>query len=212
MAFIVFEGVDGSGKSTLIKSLATELTNQAKPYILTREPGGTPLAEEIRKLLLRVENEVPSPRTELLLYEASRAQHVDRVILPALDAGKWVVCDRFAASSVAFQSYARGLPLADVEWLNQYAIDRAQPDLTVLLDLSIDESQRRLQSRIKSDGGTHDRLENEKRQFHEKVRQGYLEQARANPSGWLVLDATLSPTDLFKELMRNLKRLKWLES
>src|SRR3954464_7993655 len=121
MAFLVFEGLDGSGKSTLIERLAEELKRRGLDLILTREPGGTPLAEDIRKILLRTDAEVPHARTELLLYEASRAQHVERVIKPALRDGRWVLCDRFTASSVSFQSFARKLPRTEIDWLNNYA-------------------------------------------------------------------------------------------
>jgi len=119
--FIVFEGLDGSGKSTLIRGLEQELNARGKRLKLTREPGGTPLAEDIRKLLLRTDAEVPVPATELLLYAASRAQHVAGVIQPALKKGEWVICDRFSASSVAFQSYARGVDRGTVDWLNTKA-------------------------------------------------------------------------------------------
>ena len=147
MAFIVFEGLDGSGKSTLMRNLSDHLRSQQKNFIMTREPGGTPLAEDIRNLLLRREGEAPVARTEVLLYQASRAQHVDQVIEPALKDGKWVLCDRFYASTVAFQCFARGLDRKQIDFLNMYATNNRIPDLTVLLDLPVQESLSRIEQR-----------------------------------------------------------------
>lgn len=210
MAFLVFEGLDGSGKSTLIERLAATLKTRGLDLILTREPGGTPLAEDIRKILLRTDAEAPCARSELLLYEASRAQHVDRVIRPALKGGQWVVCDRFAASTVAFQCFARGLARNEVDWLNAYAIAGVEPDLYVLLDLTVEESRKRRTGRNQGQGTEDDRFEREKRDFHEAVRQGYLAQAKEEPGRWLVLDATQSPDALFMDLLKNLEDRGWL--
>ncbi len=209
-AFLVFEGLDGSGKSTLIERLAAELKARGRDLILTREPGGTPLAEDIRGILLRTDVEAPCDRAELLLYEASRAQHVDRVIKPALARGQWVLCDRFAASTVAFQSFARRLARAEVDWLNAYAIAGADPDLYVLLDLPVEESFRRRAHRNLGQGVDDDRFEREAREFHEAVRLGYLTQAREAPRNWLVLDAAQSPEALFEDLLKNLEGRGWL--
>ena len=211
MAFLVFEGLDGSGKSTLIERLANELRTRGFDLILTREPGGTPLAEDIRKILLRTDAEVPDARTELLLYEASRAQHVERVIRPALQAGKWVLCDRFTASTVAFQSFARKLSRMDIDWLNKYAIGGVNPNLNVLLDLSVDESIKRRKGRVDSTGVEDDRFEREARDFHEAVRNGYLTQAKEDPKNWLVLNASLDPNELFKSLLKHLEERGWLK-
>lgn len=210
MAFLVFEGLDGSGKSTLIERLATELKTRGQDLILTREPGGTPLAEDIRKILLRTAAEAPCARAELLLYEASRAQHVEHVIKPALSQGRWVLCDRFAASTVAFQCYARKLQRAEVDWLNAYAINGTNPDLNVLLDLLVEESLRRRRGRNHGQGVDDDRFEREALEFHEAVRQGYLAQAKQAPDRWLVLDAAQAPEALFQDLMKNLKGRGWL--
>lgn len=207
--FIVFEGLDGSGKSTLIQGLTKELEAGGQKFRLTREPGGTPLAEDIRKLLLRTEAEAPVATTELLLYAASRAQHVAGVIQPALAKGEWVICDRFSASSVAFQSFARGLDRAKIDWLNTFAQQGTAPDLYVLVDVTVDESERRQSKRIQG-GQKADRMESEKREFHESVRRGYLAQAKENPKGWLVLDGLLSPEDLKQELIAKLKERGWL--
>ncbi len=208
--FIVFEGLDGSGKSTLIRGLEQELNARGKRLKLTREPGGTPLAEDIRKLLLRTDAEVPVPATELLLYAASRAQHVAGVIQPALKKGEWVICDRFSASSVAFQSYARGVDRGTVDWLNTFAQQATKPDLNVLVDVTVDESLRR-QTKRQGTGQKADRMESEKREFHEAVRRGYLEQAQESPGRWLVLDGTHAPEDLTIELVQKLRERGWLD-
>lgn len=207
--FLVFEGLDGSGKSTLIEGLKIHLTRVNQMFTQTREPGGTPLAEDIRRLLLRTDGESPVAATELLLYAGSRAQHVASVIQPALKKGDWVICDRFAASSVAFQCFARGLPREHVDWLNTFAQQGTKPDLYVLVDVSVDESERRQASRVQR-GQKADRMESEKREFHENVRRGYLAQAQESPADWLVLDGMKSPDDLRDDLIRNLEARGWL--
>jgi len=211
MAFLVFEGLDGAGKSTLIERLAQDLKGRGFSLTLTREPGGTPFAEEIRALLLKKGAEHPVPRAELLLYEAARAQHVDRVIAPALQRGDWVLCDRFTASTVAFQAVARGLDRRAVDWLNAYAIDATKPDLFVLLDLTVNESFRRYRIRNHVSKQEADRFESEASEFHEAVRRGYLEQAKAEPSQWLVLDATQTPDELFNRLLLALDQRGFLK-
>jgi len=210
MKFIVFEGLDGSGKSSLIASLETILTNYRIDFVRTREPGGTPLGEEIRQLILRTDGEVPSPRTELLLYEASRAQHVDRMIRPNLEAGRWVLCDRFSASSIAFQAGGRQISQSWVELLNQFATADLVPDLTVLLDLSVHEARRRREKRNIEIGETDDRIESEADQFHDRVRQSFLAQAKTAPDKWLVLDAGKAPNELVQILYKELKDRGWL--
>lgn len=210
MSFIVFEGLDGSGKSTLIELTKSELGRRGKTFVQTREPGGTPLAEDIRKLLLRPDAEAPVASAELLLYSASRAQHVSRVILPALERGDWVLCDRFSESSVAFQCFARGLPRADVDWLNRFAQQGRKADLVVLLDLPVDESLRRLKERQLAQNVPKDRMEREDTEFHRKVRDGYLAQAKEEPWRWLILDAKKRPEELATELFAEFMRRKWL--
>ena len=146
MAFIAFEGLDGTGKSTLIRGLAGQLQSRRLSVVLTREPGGTELGEEIRSLLLRTQGETPSERCEWLLYEALRAQHVDMKIRPALHRGDWVLCDRYSASTLAFQSGGRGLGEEAVRWLSQQVTGDCLPDLWVLLDLSAQEASQRMDS------------------------------------------------------------------
>ena len=199
MAFLVFEGIDGAGKSTLIESLKKELVEKNQQVVLTREPGGTPLGEELRKLLLQLDGDSPVPRAELLLYEAIRAQHVEKVIKPALKAKKWVLCDRYTPSTLAFQAGGRNLDRGPIDWLNEYATDKLEPHLVVLLDLAPEDGQERMKNREK------DRFEVEALDFHHKVRNHYLEQAKENPQNWLVLDATKSPEVLFHELLEHLE-------
>ena len=206
MPFLAFEGLDGSGKSTLIKALAQELKNRSKDVLVTREPGGTPLGEEIRKLLLEAGPRAPTARAELLLYEAARAQHVDQLIIPALNQKKWVLCDRFTASTIAFQCGGRNLPESQVEPLNAFATDGLEPELTVLLDVSVRTSESRRSGRA-----VIDRFEMEQAEFHGRVREGYLSQVKSNPQKWLVLDAErASPEALLATLLTALESHQWL--
>lgn len=210
MRFIVFEGLDGSGKSSLMSSLQAKLKETGVDFISTREPGGTPLGDEIRKLILSKDGDAPSARTELLLYEASRAQHVDRVIKPALDEKKWILCDRFSASSIAFQAGGRQITEEWVHILNSFATGGLNPELTVLLDLSVEESRRRQKQRQNQTGVQEDRMESEEDAFHQRVRNAFLAQAHSNRDAWLVLDAGSTPTQLFDQLWSHLQKLGWV--
>ena len=200
----MFEGLDGTGKSTLIKGLQKELSAHKIDHVVSREPGGTALGEEIRQILIRCQGEIPSPRTELLLYEAGRAQHVDHVIQPALKKNQWVVCDRYDASSIAFQCGGRGLNFDEVEWLNRFATAGLKPDLYVLLDLTVEESIKRREHREA------DRFEKEADDFHQRVRDSYLQIAKKDSKRWLILNASLSPAELVQALIEELKKRKWL--
>ncbi len=207
MAFLAFEGMDGAGKSSLITLLEKELQNRGLRFVKTREPGGTPLAEEIRQMLLKKTGDTPMPRTELLLYEAGRAQHVDQVIKPALKAGHWVLCDRFAASSLAFQCGGRGLPREMVDTFNIFATDGVMPDLNILLDVPVETGLDRMNLRKELD-----RFESEKKDFHERVRQYYLSEAGRDPKLWHVIDSSKgTPQDSFQVLLELLKEKKWLD-
>lgn len=210
MFFVVFEGLDGSGKSSLMKRIENHLKNLGQSLIMTREPGGTIVGDEIREIILKKQAEPPSARTELLLYQASRAQHVDLVIRPALNQNKWVLCDRFSASSIAFQGGGRGISLDQVEWLNNFATNLLKPHLTVLLDLSVDESKKRRSNRENQTAVAEDRIEAEADSFHEKVRQGFLDQAKADPQNWLVLNAAHTPEELYQQLVKDLTERQWL--
>lgn len=211
MFFVVFEGLDGSGKSSLMKMLEQHLKSLSYQPVLTREPGGTAVGDSLREIILKKQDNAPTPRAELLMYEASRAQHVELVIKPALMEKKWVLCDRFSASSIAFQGGGRSISIEQVEWLNQFATNNLIPDLTVLLDLSVEESRRRRNHRSDQTGSVEDRIEAEKDDFHQRVRQGFLSQAKQSPHNWLVLDASQKPDELFQILIAELRGRRWLE-
>lgn len=204
MSFIVFEGLDGAGKSSLIEGLKQKLLEMQQDFVFTREPGGTPLAEELREIILRNEGEAPCPRTELLLYEAARAQHVHHFIQPALKEKKWVICDRFTASTFAFQKGGRSLNETDIHWLNSFATDGLKPDITVLLDLPVEVSRKRTNQRVEATGVEKDRFELEADDFHQKVRNAYLELAHLEKDSWIILDATKSPEDVKKDFFNAL--------
>ena len=210
MPFIVFEGLDGSGKSTLMSALEKVLRDQQLEVLRTREPGGTELGDEIRNIILRTDGQAPTARTELLLYEASRSQHVDLVIRPALQQNRWVLCDRFTASSVAFQAGGRKISEEWVERLNEFATDGLQAELTVLLDLSVEESRRRRSQRESHSGDKQDRIESEADSFHERVRRSFLRLAQEHPKRWLVLNAGHAPEELLTQLIQHLRSLRWL--
>lgn len=204
MAFIVFEGLDGSGKTTLLKKLKTYIEGQGISTIHTCEPGGTIFGDKIRAILLDTRKDsTPVPRAELLLYQASRAQLVETKIKPALANNQWVLCDRYSASSLAFQSGARGIKEDLVKWLNSYATQNLEPDLYILLDLSIEESEKRRGSRNRK----LDRMEQEKANFHKNVRNTYLSIANSN-STWIVLDASLNAEKLWENLLKQLQLQK----
>jgi dTMP kinase len=195
--FVTFEGVEGSGKTTQIRHLSSDLAAKGVPHLVTREPGGTPLADEIRNLLLSPREEEVSPETELLLYEAARAQHVRAFILPALSAGRAVLCDRFCDATLAYQAHARGIPAVPVEWLNRFAAGGLVPDLTLLFDLPPEAGF----SRIGGRGRAADRMERESLAFHRAVRDGYLRLLDRHPDRIVRVDATL-PEDAVRGLVR----------
>lgn len=209
MAFIVFEGLDGSGKTTQIHKLTDYLRDHyKKDVVITREPGGTALGEEMRELLLRMDNAIPTPRCELLIYEAARAQHVDEVIRPALERGEWVLCDRFTASTVAFQSGGRELELSTIDFLNDFATGGLKPHLTIYIDISVDESESRKHQRSLELDVEQDRFEQEKKDFHQKVRNAYLEQANKEGS-WLIIDGSQSVEEIFSQITDEIEKKKW---
>jgi dTMP kinase len=183
--FIVFEGGDGSGKSTHARALFRRLLREGYTAILTREPGGTFIGETVRRLLKKGPD--LDPVAELFLFSAARGQLVAEVISPALRKGIIVVCDRFTASTVAYQGYGRGLSLSLVTQLNHVASDGLVPDITVLLDLPIEAGLAR------KGNTTTDNFENEPLEFHRRVRNGYLDQMAQRPASWLVVDASQSP-------------------
>ena len=183
--FITFEGGDGAGKSTQAAKLTAALEASGRTVVRTREPGGTPVGEQLRSLVLEHGNGDIDARTEALIFAASRAAHVAQVIRPAVERGEVVVCDRFIDSSVAYQGSGRSLGADDVRQLNVWATEGFTPDLTVLLD--VDPEQGRL--RRTANEAAEDRLESEPDTFHLRIRRAFLEQARTDPDRYLVLDA-----------------------
>lgn len=184
--FITFEGPEGSGKSTQIRLLDERLRRAGRTVLLTREPGGTHAGESIRRLVQHESSDAQmGGRTEALLFCASRAQLVVEVIRPALERGEWVLCDRFADSTLAYQGYGRGFPIPELRALNAFATGGLVPDLTLLLDISAEEGFRRLSNRKAVEA---DRIERAGRAFHERIRQGYLELARTDPGRFRILE------------------------
>jgi len=206
--FITFEGVEGCGKTTQIRRLATRLENMSIPIFLTREPGGPPLSEKIRSLLLDPKNCEISSLTEALLYQASRAQHVEQWIYPALDAGKIVLCDRFFDASTAYQGIARGLGKELIRSLNNIAAQGLAPDLTFMIDLPVEIGLRR--GRSQSIGlfpdGEGDRMEQEPNNFHQQVRSAYRELAAENERCFLI-DGMRSIEEIETEIFAQVKSI-----
>lgn len=211
--FITFEGLDKAGKTTQIARLAARLERLGHTVTATREPGGTTLCEEIRQLLMKKQSERLVDEAELLLFSASRAQLLRERIWPELSAGHIVVCDRFADSTTAYQGYARGMDLEFIRHLNAYAIGNRWPDLTIFLDLTVEESFRRLGKVLDTTQAEVDRFEIESRNFYEKVRQGFLELAAGNPERIVTLDATHTVEELDEQIWQIVqKRLPSLKS
>ena len=182
--FITVEGIEGAGKTTCMDTIKQLLTKNSIEFIATREPGGTPLAEKIRALLLDVEEDTPAPLTELLLMFASRAQHINEVIRPALSDGIWVLCDRFTDATYAYQGGGRGLKLDLISQLEQIAQDDLRPHLTLILDVSPELGMTRVRKR-----GEFDRFEREKIEFFNNVRTAYLNLAEKDPNRCIIIDA-----------------------
>jgi dTMP kinase len=192
--FITLEGPEGSGKSTQAKIMIRRLGDLGIEAMYTREPGGTALGEEIRNILQHNSaGEAPCERAELLLFEASRNQLVEKVIRPALEKGIWVICDRFMDSTTAYQGYGRGLPVDEVKSIHHFTIHDVTPDLTLLLDLSIETGFERIAERFLELGESADRFEQEERSFHERVRQGYLKLAAEEPNRFRIVNASQNP-------------------
>ena len=183
--FITLEGPEGSGKSTQIRRLAKRLEAMGYPVITTREPGGTPIGDQIRHVLVRLENKELHPRTEILLFLAARAQLVEQLIKPALQDGKIILCDRYGDSTIAYQGYGHGLDLDKLRQMLDFATDHLKPDLTILLDLDVKIGLMR-----KKAEDEWNRLDAYEVLFHERVRQGYLQLAAEEPERWRIVDAS----------------------
>jgi dTMP kinase len=200
--FIVFEGGDGAGKSTQVALLREALERAGREVTVTRQPGGTPLGQQIRDLVLHGDH--VAPRAEALLFAADKAHHVETLVRPALQRGEVVISDRYTDSSVAYQGAGRELGAQEVHDLNMWAVEDLVPDLTVVVDISAEEGRRRR-------GAVHDRLESEEDAFHEAIRQHFLAMARGNPGRYLVVDGTLPPEQIHAEVMGRLDKLGVVE-
>lgn len=199
--FITFEGIEGCGKSTQLRLLAARLEQQGFSVVTTREPGGSPIADQIRAILLDAGNSAMTPMAELLLYAAARAQHVEEVIVPALKSGKIVLCDRFTDATVAYQGYGRGLEMSTILELNLLASRSLRPDISILLDCPVETGLSRAKARIENSAGAREeRFELEEMAFHEKVRQGYLELAAREPQRFIVVSGSLGMEETAAEI------------
>ena len=198
--FITFEGGEGSGKTTQIRLLAQALKKRGFSVLTTREPGGSSIGKEIRKLLLHNRKSPLSPLAELLLYEAERAQHVEEVIKPALK-NKIVISDRFMDATLAYQGYGRGFEAKLVNQLNEIACGGLKPDLTFLLDCPPEFGLKRAQKRLKQNNSKEGRFESEKLAFHQKVRKGYLDLARRHQKRFVVVDARGEIKEIHRKIL-----------
>ena len=198
--FITLEGGEGAGKTTQIKLLADALKAGGRDPIITREPGGSPAAEVIRSLLVEGAVDRWQPMTEALLNFAARLEHVQATIEPALAAGRWVLCDRFAASTVAYQGYGHELGRAVIDELHRLVLGYFQPDLTVILDIPVAEGLARATNREQAEGSREDRYEHMDEGFHQRLRDGFLDIARRNPERCVVIDAAQEPDKVQAEI------------
>lgn len=207
--FITFEGPEGSGKTTQAARLVKRLRGSGLEVVHTREPGGTPTGEAIRNILQHdAAGEPLCARAEVLLFEASRAQLVETVILPALGRGAWVVCDRFADSTTAYQGYGRGFGAEAIQAINAFAIGGVAPDLTVLLDIEPGAGMQRVHARNEADRRGQDRIEREALDFHRRVRAGYLELANRWPARFRVVDSSGEPDAVHAAVWASVEALR----
>jgi dTMP kinase len=204
--YITFEGGEGCGKSTQALRLRDELEKNGIETLLTREPGGTVLSEKIRSLLKDESEDPPCDRGEVLLFLAARAQLVDNVIRPALEEGKWVICDRFRDSTLAYQGYGRGLPLDFLAQANEFACDSLQSDLTLLLDVPPEIARRRMRKREADTGTCADRIELAGDDFHERLRRGFAELAKADAQRIVAIDASGDENEVWEQIWKSTKR------
>ena len=193
--FLTLEGPEGAGKTTQVQLLSSKLEALGIPHLITRDPGGTPLGKQIRRILLAPGGSV-SPMAELLLYQADRAQHVHELIMPALMEGKLVICDRYTDSTIAYQGFGRGIDMKIITELNNISTQGLKPELTILFDLESEKGLGRLHP------GGHDRLEREAIEFHHKVRNGYLSLVQEEPKRFAVIDATKALSAVQEDLRR----------
>ncbi len=198
--FITFEGIEGSGKTTQLNSLAATLRERGHGVVVTKEPGGTPLADRIRAILLD-SGSVIDPVAELFLFAASRRQNVMEIIRPALARGEVVLCDRFTDSTLAYQGFGRLLTLDRLRALNDWATDSTRPDLVLIFDIAEEKGLTRARSRNEEAAADEGRFELEDLRFHRRVREGYLALAAAEPQRYVVIEAEGSADEVFKRMM-----------
>jgi dTMP kinase len=201
--FITFEGIEGCGKSTQAKRLGKTLHRMGIPHVMTFEPGGTAIGRHVRRVLLDSRNKALTPLSELMLYAADRAQHVEEIIKPTLRSGKWVICDRFSDATVVYQGAARGQDKKLIRLLNNIVTQGIRPHLTFLLDCPVEVGLRRALGRNMKG---QDRFEREALSFHRKVRSGYLDLARKNKKRFVILDAAASRKEIEAEIIRHVDR------
>jgi len=204
--FVTFEGIEGCGKTTQIERFADTLKRRGIPLVTTFEPGGTRIGNDIRRILLDARNEDLTPLTELILYAADRAQHIEEVIKPALNRGKWVICDRFVDATLAYQGVARAQDLRLIQILNEKTTRGICPDMTFLLDCPVEIGLERATKR--NEAPSHqgqDRFERETLNFHSKVRKGYLDLASEDKERFVIIDASLSEDEMEKEIFEHIE-------
>lgn len=203
--FITFEGGEGCGKSTQVRRLKDALEAEGIEVVLTREPGGTPLAEAVRRLLKDSSDDPPCDRSELLLFLSARAQLVRTVIRPALASGKWVISDRFSDSTLAYQGYGRGLSLPFIAAANDFACEGLKPDLTLLLDVAPDVAAARMRAREAATHTAADRIERAGDAFHARLRQGFAELAAAEPARIRTIDANGTEDEVWEQVWHSVR-------
>ncbi|MCQ6563750.1 dTMP kinase [Paenibacillus mendelii] len=205
--FITIEGGEGAGKTTLIQALAHTLTEEGHRVMITREPGGIPIAEQIREIILDRSNTMMDARTEALLYAAARRQHLSEKVVPALEQGYVVICDRFIDSSLAYQGHARGLGIDEIRSINRFAIGTTMPDLTLYMDIMPERGLERIQQ---GTGREVNRLDLEGLSFHQRVREGYLMLQEQEPKRVIQVDADQEPDKVLKAAISVIKeRFGW---
>ena len=204
--FITFEGGEGCGKSTQVKRLKEALEREGVRVLLTREPGGTWLSEEIRRLIKDQETDAPCDRSELLLFLAARAQLVKNVIRPALEAGTWVVSDRFSDSTLAYQGYGRGMSLDFIASANAFACEGLKPDLTLLLDVAPETARARMRKRETDTHTAADRIEKAGEEFHARLREGFAALAKAEPGRIVAIDANGTQDEVWEDVWKSTRR------
>jgi dTMP kinase len=206
--FLTIEGIEGVGKTTQVARLSKELTERGIVHVVTREPGGTPLAERIRDLVLTGKDEALPPVAELLLMFAARAVHLNNHVEPNLTAGRWVVCDRFTDATYAYQGGGRGMDLNHIRQLEIMVQGARRPDLTVLLDAPVEQGMQR--ARHRNAGAVADRFESERADFFERVRDAYRARAAAEPNRIAVIDAGQSADEVAADIIDELKARSWI--